>query len=43
LEQLDKLLKLVPNDEMGKQLRDEMKTKLPKPPAIEAPPTPQPP
>lgn len=36
--QLDKVLKLAPQDEMAKKLRDEMQTKLPKP---VAPPIPQ--
>jgi len=39
IDQLDKGLKAQPNDEMAKQLRDEMQAKLPKPtaPATQAP------
>lgn len=42
VDQLDKVLKIAPTDESAKQLRDEMRAKLPKPaaPAV-APPTPQ--
>ena len=39
VDQLDKLLKAAPSDEMAKQLRDEMRSKLPKPVAPLAPPT----
>ena len=40
VDQLDKVLKLAPTDEVAKKLRDEMQTKLPKPAAPAVLPTP---